>query len=355
MADTRINALSTATSSVSDDYVPIDGTTNGTRKLSAYSPSFGGNATVGGTLTVNSSVQSSAVFAANNTTLLLRPGGAAVTTGQLSIDTSGNANAEGIIGTSASSMRVTNTNGGFLIYKDATPTGAARFTYNTAAANTISLGVYDGASWTDPFRVNTTQALVTTTTASTSTSTGALVVGNGTSGGLGVGGAANVGGVVKGAQNTHSDASVPTGLSAGFQVDVQAATTRDILTFGDSSRHGLIRGYQDGAGTINWRFGRYTASTFAEYVRIAGLAAADAVVSIYGTTASDATSNGALIISGGAGISGAVNVGTFYGMVDGVTAPATTSGYAKIYVDSADGDLKVKFGDGTVKTIATDS
>ena len=42
-------------------------------------------------------------------------------------------------------------------------------------------------------------------------------------------------------------------------------------------------------------------------------------------------------------------------LVDGMTAPGTTSGWAKIDVDSADGDLKVKFGDGTVKTLATDT
>jgi len=39
---------------------------------------------------------------------------------------------------------------------------------------------------------------------------------------------------------------------------------------------------------------------------------------------------------------------------DGVTAPTTVSGKTFIYVDTADGDLKVKFGDGTVKTLATD-
>jgi hypothetical protein len=144
---------------------------------------------VSGAIYAGGNIQCNAVFAANSTTLLLRPNGASVSSGQLSIDTSGNVNAEGIIGTSASSMRVTNTNGGFLIYKDATPTGAARFTYNTAAANTISLGVYDGASWTDPFRVTTTQALVTTTTASTGTSSGALVV----SGGVGVAKSINAG------------------------------------------------------------------------------------------------------------------------------------------------------------------
>lgn len=42
-------------------------------------------------------------------------------------------------------------------------------------------------------------------------------------------------------------------------------------------------------------------------------------------------------------------------LADGATAPATLSGKASVYVDAADGDLKVKFGDGTVKTVATDT
>jgi hypothetical protein len=49
---------------------------------------------------------------------------------------------------------------------------------------------------------------------------------------------------------------------------------------------------------------------------------------------------------------------TAYGYVlkvcDPATPPSTASGFAWIYVDEADGDLKVKFGDGTVKTLATD-
>lgn len=43
------------------------------------------------------------------------------------------------------------------------------------------------------------------------------------------------------------------------------------------------------------------------------------------------------------------------GLKDGQTAPATVAGRAFIYVDTADGDLKVKFGDGTIKTIVTDT
>lgn len=42
-------------------------------------------------------------------------------------------------------------------------------------------------------------------------------------------------------------------------------------------------------------------------------------------------------------------------LTDGTTAPTTITGVAQIYVDTADGDLKVKFGDGTTKTLATDT
>jgi hypothetical protein len=40
---------------------------------------------------------------------------------------------------------------------------------------------------------------------------------------------------------------------------------------------------------------------------------------------------------------------------DGITAPSSTSGYAKLYIDTSDGDLKIIFGDGTVKTIVVDT
>ena len=49
-----------------------------------------------------------------------------------------------------------------------------------------------------------------------------------------------------------------------------------------------------------------------------------------------------------------LNIGPL-ALVDGISEPATITGLAYIYVDTADGDLKVKFGDGTIKTIVTDS
>ena len=60
MADIRINALATtAASTASDDFVAVDGSANGTRKLNAYSPTFGGNLTVsGGAATLNNATES---------------------------------------------------------------------------------------------------------------------------------------------------------------------------------------------------------------------------------------------------------------------------------------------------------
>jgi hypothetical protein len=43
------------------------------------------------------------------------------------------------------------------------------------------------------------------------------------------------------------------------------------------------------------------------------------------------------------------------GIKDGITAPSAIVGIAQIYVDTADGDLKIIFGDGTVKLLSADT
>jgi hypothetical protein len=89
-------------------------------------------------------------------------------------------------------------------------------------------------------------------------------------------------------------------------------------------------------------------------------------VSISGTTASTSTTTGALTVAGGAGVVGSLYVGGIitassrlvgndWALTDGITAPAAVPGFAVLYVDTSDGDLKVKFGDGFVATIAVDS
>lgn len=52
MSTLRIKDLpNTATASSSGDFLPVDGTSSGTRKLNAHSPRFGGNVTVDGSIT----------------------------------------------------------------------------------------------------------------------------------------------------------------------------------------------------------------------------------------------------------------------------------------------------------------
>ena len=58
MANIRIKDLSTtAAVTASDDFIAVDGATNGTRKLNAYSPTFGGNLTVSGTSALSGAVK----------------------------------------------------------------------------------------------------------------------------------------------------------------------------------------------------------------------------------------------------------------------------------------------------------
>jgi hypothetical protein len=40
---------------------------------------------------------------------------------------------------------------------------------------------------------------------------------------------------------------------------------------------------------------------------------------------------------------------------DGITAPAVEAGWGQLFIDTADGDLKIIFGDGTTKTIVVDT
>jgi hypothetical protein len=42
-------------------------------------------------------------------------------------------------------------------------------------------------------------------------------------------------------------------------------------------------------------------------------------------------------------------------LADGITAPAAVAGQAILFVDAADGDLKVRFGDGLIKVVAFDT
>lgn len=61
-----------------------------------------------------------------------------------------------------------------------------------------------------------------------------------------------------------------------------------------------------------------------------------------------------VILTGSLSATGFIG-GDYLGLIDGITTPSTVAGLGQIYIDTADGDLKIKFGDGTVKTIVVDT
>jgi hypothetical protein len=76
---------------------------------------------------------------------------------------------------------------------------------------------------------------------------------------------------------------------------------------------------------------------------------------VFGTTAAASLTTGAFQCAGGGSFTKELIAGLGMWLVDGITAPSATVGFAKLFVDTSDGDLKIIFGDGTVKTISTDT
>lgn len=112
---------------------------------------------------------------------------------------------------------------GLLLAPDAAQAGGGSVWYDTSgnAAN-ITLPA-SGVSWNVPTSGKINNALaITNTTASTTTSTGALVVGNGTSGGLGVGGAINAGSYITAKSDTGGAIVKATQLGGSYASNTAA-------------------------------------------------------------------------------------------------------------------------------------
>jgi hypothetical protein len=233
MADIRIKDLTTtASTTAADDFFAADGATNGTRKLSAYSPSFGGNATVGGTLTVNSTDDAS-----NKDT------GSLVLEGGLGVE-------KNIISGLGLSVR-----GAVTLPTAWTGAYGLGFEYGSAISRIFfgdgtgySLKFVSRASSTTTDRMTLTDSGVLSvlgTTASTSTSSGALVV----SGGVGVAGNVSSGGQV---------AATGTGTSGPYiansaVIDYDSSTARFYGRGPNTSTRpslGFYSTYSDGAGGL---------------------------------------------------------------------------------------------------------
>jgi len=357
MADTRINALSTATVSLSDDFLPIDGTTAGTKKLSAYSPSFGGNATVGGTLTVT---------------------GATSVAANLKSSVSSSGSTGGILLAENTAAAATGNQASVFF-----PTSTGASTYwqligrqNSATANDQTLRVvFGGVAQHTYFNASdlSTQSGITLkvldTTASTSTSSGALVVGNGTSGGLGVGGAVNVGGTltVNGAtsastgaiQVTSSDPSLRLKATGSVVTDQNTFEIRNIGSLGNTYLQ--FRTVNDATSVFTTRMALWNSGGF--YLGTDPASAGDpgaGCAKISGTTASTSTSSGALVVSGGVGVAGSIYAGgQIYstGSTAGFSAsPRDGSGYTTSWYNPTGDDMQLDFATiGTKFTIRSDA
>jgi hypothetical protein len=138
------------------------------------------------------------------------------------------------------------------------------------------------------------QVQVKATTASTSTSSGALVVGNGTSGGLGVGGNIYAGGDVFVVKADPSSTLTRTANTNNALFQLTTGATYD-FAFG-------LR------NTTDSDFHLYNYGTSADALKIAR---SSSVVSVLSSTASTSTSSGALVVSGGVGVAGAVFSGGY--------------------------------------------
>ena len=228
MADSRINLLTSAPVTTSDDFFVIDGATNGTRKLNAYAPSVGGLAAFNGS-TVVDSLPTAAYFGSNK---------------RVSIGYD-NAN-----------------NFGFVATQDS------------------------GISWQE-LRLNPYGGMVKvpTSTASTSTITGAFVVGNGVDGGIGASGSIWSGGTLTATSGTNSGV-----LQLNLINNSAGNAASSLFRFNMGTRTASLQAYND------------THATLAGQLRI-GTSNGDIVVIPSGVasatfSASNATLGGTLTVQG---------------------------------------------------------
>jgi hypothetical protein len=167
--------------------------------------------------------------------------------------------------------------------------------YNTSGDYGFVASADSGTTWKE-LHLNPVGGIVKVpnTSASTTTSTGALVVGNGTSGGLGVGGSIYAGGDVFVVKADPSSTLTRTANTNNALFQLTTGATYD-FAFG-------LR------NTTDSDFHLYNYGTSADAIKIAR---STSVVSVLSSTASTSTSSGALVVSGGVGVAGAIFSGGY--------------------------------------------
>jgi hypothetical protein len=313
MADIRIKDLTTtASSTASDDFIAVDGATNGTRKLNAYSPSFGGNATVAGTLGVG---PSSALGTVNITTPNLTYGtvylnGATTGADFMRLKSSG---ADGVFGIESS-------------------VGSAILSGSSANATVLySVG-------SNPLQFGTAG-----TVKGTLTSGGNLLIGTTTD---------SSNGKLQLADHTTSAGGIGFGTDISlyrvnpnsFKIGLSAANFT--LDAGGSGTGGA-RIVGGGGLTLTSNTGE---SLYLQSGGLVGITInSSQQVQVNATTASTSTSTGALVVSGGVGVAGAIYAGGNLGLANssnilfGTDTSFYRSSAGSLNVDHVGGSLPVVY------------
>ena len=347
MADIRIKDLpTTATQTASDDFIALDGTVNGTRKIDASAPSF------------KTSVTSPSVVAPASTALTLTGGstGASLVLGQ---------------GATAANASITPTGTGSLIVtKNSTGNNVPGIILKNGALGYTELDLYSGASdsvkmvlqasdtnsfvafsagtnhpilfginSSEKMRIATTGNLLiggTTdipgsgglkvfgTTAASSTTTGALQVGSNVGLSGNAGGASYFGGDIAGKK------LILDVLGEQLTMTRTGVGTAVLAVGGSAELYGKAASYAF-----------YNAAGSSSYLTIASNAAATfaGAVTVSSTTTGSAGA-GALIVTGGLSAGNNGNASYFGGAVS--VAGATTAAAGAIGVTSADPSLRFK-------------
>jgi hypothetical protein len=347
MPNIRIKDIpTTASATSSTDFIAIDGATNGTRKLSADSPVFGGNVTVnGGTVGTAASTNLTLAGGSSGASLVLGQGASGTissTATRASADysdtitnssTTGNASASRYaycgsefaalqrFGPSFGLPNFANKGGLFSSTGILLATNAGTSSGGTGTVD-ILLGGFNTTSLSYRFGPNlliggTTDITgsgglkVFGTTASTSATTGALQV----AGGVGIGGVLNVSTIDAAANFTSSNnfGTVVTSTVSVYNPQVSAFLSPNMLPFGvgNYSRNyfGVERtAYNSGVLMFSYAGAGSTSNSFGLAIygqepalRINGTG----VVTVPSTTASTSTTTGALTVAGGVGVAGA--------------------------------------------------
>jgi len=291
MADIRIKDLpTTATQTASDDFIALDGTVNGTRKIDASAPSF------------KTSVTSPSIVAPASTALTLAGGstGASLVLGQGTtagnfkavIPVNNNTPLFSLIGgpgtTNAAATRLSIGGGGFAGFESLAP-GISAIQNGALNYSHLAVDIYDG-SRTEAARFTTARNLLIGTT----TETGLTGAGN-----LFATGALQTNGGVRSAQGLFAQ---------GTAGNYATGQSLELLVL---SGKGVVRGYdRTGASALpivlNDLGGNVLIGTTTDITGTGGLHVA-------GTSTASTTTSGALRVGSNVGLSGNAGGASYFG------------------------------------------